>query len=108
MLGFAAASNYGLYLIMKTPAAFSIASIITLFVWYLSSEGYLVRKYRVKWGRNLAYVCLMTALFYHITAFVPESLTGMALYAAAFAAGTAVFMGDVVAKYSPVRGFRKS
>ena len=108
VLGFAAASNYGLYLIMKTPAAFSIASIITLFVWYLSSEGYLVRKYRVKWGRNLAYVCLMTALFYLITAFVPGSLTGMALYAAAFAAGTAVLMGDVVAKYSPARGFRKS
>ena len=107
VLGFAAASNYGFYLVMKTPTAFSIASIVTLYVWYLASEGYLVRKYRVKWSRNFAYICLMTALFYLITALLPETLWGMAVYAAAFAAGTAALMGDIVAKYAPFPAFRK-
>ena len=45
VLGFAAASNYAFYLIIRTPAAFSIASILSLFVWYLAAEWYLVRKY---------------------------------------------------------------
>ena len=107
VLGFAAVSNYTFYLIMKTPAAFSIASIITLFVWYLGAEWYLVRKYRVKWVRNLAYICLMTALFYVITAVFPDSLWGMLLYAAVFAAGTAALMRDVLAKYLRIPGIGK-
>ena len=107
VLGFAAASNYALYLIIRTPAAFSIASIISLFVWYLGAEWYLVRKYKVKWVRNLAYICLMTAVFYAVTALLPGSLWGMLIYAAVYAAVTAAVMGDLLAKYSPLGIFRK-
>ena len=107
VLGFAAASNYALYLIIRTPAAFSIASILSLFVWYLAAEWYLVRKYKVKWIRNLAYIFLMTALFYAVTAFIPDSLWGMPVYAALYAAGTWAVMRDILAKYSPLRVLRK-
>lgn len=101
VLGFAAASNYGLHLIIKTPAAFSAASILTLFVWYLASEGYLVRKYHVKWVRNLVYICVMTALFYAATAAFPGSIWGMLVYIAGYAAGTAVIMRDIVIRKTP-------
>ena len=108
VLGFAAASNYAFYLIIRTPAAFSIASILSLFVWYLAAEWYLVRKYRVKWVRNLAYICLMTAVFYAVTEIIPDSLLGMPVYAAVYAAGTWAVMRDILAKYSPLRILRKN
>jgi hypothetical protein len=108
VLGFAAASNYAFYLIIRTPAAFSIASILSLFVWYLAAEWYLVRKYRVKWVRNLAYICLMTAAFYAVTWIIPDSLRGMPVYAAVYAAGTWAVMRNILAKYSPLRILRKN
>ena len=47
----------------KTTASISIASIITVMFWYLYAEYFFVRKYKVKWKRNLIYILTIMLLF---------------------------------------------
>lgn len=98
VFAFAAGSNYLLYLIMKTPESFSIASIITLFVWYTASESYLVKKYSVKWAKNLLFIMVSMTAFYICTTVIPESLMGMLVYGSIFVLVTLLFYWDLLKK----------
>lgn len=98
VFAFAAGSNYLLYLIMHTPESFSIASIITLFVWYIASESYLVKKYSVKWSKNLLFIMISMAAFYICTTIIPESLIGMLVYGVIFVVVTLLFYWDLLRK----------
>jgi hypothetical protein len=69
---------------MRTPKAFSIASIITLFVWYIGSELYLVKKYSIKWVKNLFFIIIAMLAFYICTEVIKESLWGMVVYGLIF------------------------
>lgn len=95
---FAAASNYILYLIMRTPESFSIASIITLFVWYVGAERYLVKKYTVKWIKNLLFIVIAMAGFYVCTEIIKESLWGMLVYGSYFVVLCLCFYHELLRK----------
>ena len=52
------------YMLFHEPIAFSIASIITLLVWYLCSTGFLVKKFYTRWLRNFGYILVEMSIFY--------------------------------------------
>ena len=98
VLAFAAVSNYLLYLVMRTPESFSIASIISLFVWYVSAESYLVKKYSVKWIKNLLYIIILMAAFYICTAKITDTIFGMMVYGIVFIIITLCFYRELFNK----------
>lgn len=62
-------ANFLAYYIFKSTYSISIASILTLLLWYFLSEEMLIRKYRVEWTNNLVYILVMSFAFYIITNF---------------------------------------
>ena len=66
-LGISFLANMIAYVIFKTTESISVASIITLVLWYLIVEFDLVKQYKVRWKRNLLYVLMMSFVFYLIT-----------------------------------------
>ncbi len=56
--------NFAAYYLFKTTEAISWASIITLFLYYFLTQGPLVRKVKVEWKKNTAYIFLMIGCFY--------------------------------------------
>lgn len=60
-------ANYIAYAWFKTTAAISIASVITLLVWYLLAQHYFIVHYKIVWVKNLLYILIMLSLFYVIT-----------------------------------------
>lgn len=49
--------------IFAGPVAIAYASLISLFFWYLLTNGYLVIKYKIKWRKNTLYILLMFVIF---------------------------------------------
>ena len=81
-LGFSALANYIAYLIFKTTIAISIASIITMGLWYLFVEEYFVKIYAVKWKKNFLYMIFMMVSFYTITSIASFWLSMVAYFIA--------------------------
>ena len=98
VFAFAVVSNYVLYLFVRTPESFSIASIITLFVWYIGSELYLVKKYSVKWIKNLLFIVIIMMTFYGCTEVFQEALLGTTVYGLVFVIVSIWFYGDLLKK----------
>lgn len=63
-------ANLLAYLIFKTTISISIASIITIFIWYLIMENNFIKKYNVKYRKNLLYSVLCMSAFYIISTFI--------------------------------------
>ena len=99
VFAFAAGSNYVLYLIIHKPESFSIASIITLFLWYICSQGYLVKQYSLKWMKNLVFIVVSAIAFYICTTVISESLWGTLVYGVFFAIVTICFYGKFFKQY---------
>ncbi len=56
--------NFAAYYLFKTTEAISWASIVTLLLYYFLTQGPLVRKVKVEWKKNTAYILLMMVCFY--------------------------------------------
>lgn len=61
--------NLGTYFIFKdknvnTMALISLSSVIVIFMWYILAEVFLIRKYKVKWFKNVLYILLICASYY--------------------------------------------
>lgn len=72
--------NYVAYIVFKSPIYISIASVISLIIWYLVSEYYFISKYRIKWKKNFIYIFLSMVAFYCLTALVKNDLISWLSY----------------------------
>ncbi|MCM1426007.1 MAG: hypothetical protein NC118_05320 [Eubacterium sp.] len=72
--------NCGGYMLLHEPIAFSIASIITLLIWYLCAVGFLVKSFQTKWFQNFAYVLAEMSIFYIVSSAWGNSWKAMLLY----------------------------
>lgn len=73
------ATNTIAYYTTRSMEAISIASIITIFIWYILSDYYFIKKYKTKWCKNLFYSLLCSIIFYIIT-MINNMLTAGILY----------------------------
>ena len=64
-------ANIGVFLIYKSTTSISIISILVLFLWYVIVESYFIKKFKVKFVKNLVYLILIIAGFYSST-FIPN------------------------------------
>ncbi|MFA9464618.1 MAG: oligosaccharide flippase family protein [Velocimicrobium sp.] len=71
------------YAIFKTTISISAASILTMIIWYLYVEQYLVKLFNVKRRENLIYMVIMTLGFYVISA-INKNIIGFFLYVVLF------------------------
>ena len=84
------AANLIAYFVFKTTEAISIASVLVMFAWYVITEEYFVRRYKIKWKKNLAYIVLMVSAFY-ATSFIGEWRFAMLIYLYSFTGITMLF-----------------
>lgn len=72
--------NCGGYMLFHEPAVFSIASIITLLIWYLCSAGFLVKTFHTKWFKNFIYVLAEMSAFYMVNIVWDSGWKAMLIY----------------------------
>lgn len=68
------------YLIAQSPIAFSVASVLTLLIWYLWSERYLVKQFHAKWKMNFVYILVEMLIFYTVNLAINSIWLCMFLY----------------------------
>lgn len=68
-MGMSAILNYIAFKLYHSYYAISWASIISLFIWYLLTLTYFVKKYHVKWIRSTIVMLLGELTFYMITSY---------------------------------------
>ena len=90
--------NYFAYLMFRTTTSISIASIITMLIWYVYVEWYFIKRYNVKWAVNLSYMILMMIGFYGITV-IDNSLISCLMYVALYVFITLLFFWKYVGSY---------
>lgn len=88
--------NWIAYSLFQTPDAISWASIIALLVWYLLDVLYLVKKYHVKWIKNLMYIVIVSICFYASTFLINNMFIGTTLYIILFVVVTFLFYKKII------------
>ncbi len=83
-------ANLIAYLIFKTPLAISVASIITMLIWYFYVEFFFVKKYKVKTAKNIIYMIISMALFYGVT-FIENIYIGFGIHIVSYLILTYIF-----------------
>jgi len=73
----AALLNVLAYFITQNPIGFSVASVITMFFWYVISDAYLVKKYGTSTSKYLLYLLINTFGFYLISGFFKNYFCGL-------------------------------
>jgi O-antigen/teichoic acid export membrane protein len=68
------------YFIFKTTTAISISSIFSISIWYLLSQLYLTKKYKLPWIKNTLALLAGCTLFYSIS-LIGKWYIGFAVYA---------------------------
>ena len=95
--------NFGGYILYHDPIVFSIASIITLLIWYLCSSRYLSRSFHTRWRINFVYVLLEMLVFYMVNIVWNNSWKAMLIYFMGFTMTTCLiyknYVSDVLHKY---------
>ena len=99
----AAATNYCAYSIFRNPSAISVASIITLLIWYFTSDAFFVRHYETKWKKNAAYILILMISFYTISCAVKSDIVFTAIYVAVYLIITYIFHKQLIIKHLPKR-----
>lgn len=89
-----AIANFVAYFCFKTMAAISIASILTMLIWYLSAEHYFVKNYGYKRYKNLLYLCIVMLSFYCITG-INHGIIGLTAYLIVYAVITLSFHKEI-------------
>jgi O-antigen/teichoic acid export membrane protein len=83
--------NGSAYRIFNSAEAISCASIVTLVIWYLVAQGYLVKNYNVKWTKNCIYIILISTVYYVSVKISEKELINMLLYVGLYGILTVVF-----------------
>lgn len=72
VLFFSLVSNLIAYLLTKSAIGFSVASVISMAVWYVLSEYYILRKYNIKSIKDMTYLALCTFVFYIVSGVIKD------------------------------------
>lgn len=72
-------ANLIAYAIFKTMLSISIASVVTHAIWYIISDLFLAKKYKVNWIKNVIYLILII-FSYYIVYLVPNIYVGGIAY----------------------------
>ena len=95
ILALSIAANVAVYLIFKNTISISIVSIFVLLVWYIIVEFYFVKRFNVKWKKNLLYLLSILTAFY-LTILINNIYIAMVVYMVSFAAITLAFYYGLV------------
>lgn len=87
----AAVMNYLAYKIFGTPESISVASIVTLLIWYFSCEYYFIKVHNVKWKRDFVYIAFAMSGFYIFNALITSSLISWLIYIVFYSVLTILF-----------------
>ena len=79
-----------------SPSAISWASVVSLLVWYLVGESFFVKKYNVKWIKNLIYIVVMSVGFYSISFGIENAVVGTVVYTVLFMLISFVFYRKLI------------
>lgn len=95
ILIFSGVANYVAYVVFKNTISISIASILTMVLWYLYIEQYFVKIIGYKRSKNLIYLLVMLFLFYGISS-IHNSFVAMILYVLCYSFVTFVMYRTLV------------
>lgn len=68
------------YMFFHEPIVFSIASIVTLMIWYFCAAGFLAKSFHMIWLKNFIYNLLEMMIFYMITSVWGSGWKAMMIY----------------------------
>ena len=95
VLGVSAAANAIAYYLFHTTSSISIASIITMVFWYIYSDRYFVKKYKVSPWKNYLYLGVMMCVFYLCSA-IKNYYLGFIMYIALFGISTWIIHQEII------------
>lgn len=89
-------ANLITYYTIGTMAAFSVATVIIVLVWYINTESVLIKKMNIKWKKNFLYQLILMFIFYLITFLIDNYLIGMLMYIILFVILTLLFYSKLI------------
>ena len=90
-----AIANLIAYLCFHTTISISIASIITMIIWYVYVEQYFVLNYKYDRRKNLGYLIVMMIAFYLVT-IMENWIISLLLYLLVFSLITVVMQKNII------------
>lgn len=105
ILAISAFANMIAYVLFKTPASISVASIITLIMWYFVAQHNLIMKYKIKWIKNSAYILSSMLVFYIVTKIENYGIS-MIIYVLSYVFITFIFYKNVIIHFT--KSFRRN
>lgn len=91
ILGLAIGADYLAYYLSHELYWISQVSVMVLGIWYLVSDFFIAKRFRIKTFKNIIYIALIVASYYLVTAFVLNIYISFALYFVIFAILTILF-----------------
>lgn len=82
------------YLLFRTTSAISIASIVVFFIWYIITQKYFIRTYKVNWKKSFIYILIMMLCFYLTTSNIINVPVGFSVYILSHILITIIFFKD--------------
>lgn len=95
VLAVSAAANAIAYWMFRTTASISIASIITMVIWFLYCDIYFVKKYEVNQNKNYIFISTMMILFYACSA-ISNYYLGLSIYLVLFITVTWIIHHEII------------
>lgn len=86
------------YMLFHEPIAFSIASIVTLVIWYLCLALFLDKSFHMRWLKNFAYVLLEMSNFYIVNSVLGCNWRAMIIYFIGFTVTTCLVYKNYAGK----------
>ena len=90
ILAISALANTIAYLVFGTTSSISVASIITIVIWFLYVQHYFVKNYSIPYLKNLLYALLLMFAFYLSTWIITPWMGGI-IYMGCFFCATVAF-----------------
>lgn len=84
VLASSAIANYASYLIIGKPFGFTIASFLTIMIWYIISDIILKKYYSLRSLKEYIYILSSTAIFYLISFEIPNCIVGFLINTISF------------------------
>ena len=94
-MGISALANGIAYVTFKTPASISVASIITMVIWYVFIEQYFVKEIGYKRWKNLIYLLFMITIFYATSA-ISNMWLGFLIYIVVYSVVTYLLFKNLI------------
>lgn len=87
------------YLIFKDTTSLALSSTISLLIWFIMSNYFLVKWYHVNWVKNLSYLVLMMILFLSISN-LSNWIIGLVIYIIVYLVVSLLFFKNLIIKLS--------